>query len=136
MKKTLIVLATAGVLASGGAVAGTAVNHTFGSAAFVPVQYTERHDDRWDDRAATINEREARIRARIQRGLNDGRITNREFQRLSRELAGIEAKEHTFMADGRLSYREDAELKRNLDRLTDNLRAQLRDDDRRVSYNR
>jgi len=38
------------------------------------------------------------------------------------------------MADGRLSYREDAELKRNLDRLADNLRTQLRDEDRRYSY--
>ena len=40
------------------------------------------------------------------------------------------------MADGRLSHREDAELKRNLDRLADNVRAQMRDDDRRYSYNR
>jgi hypothetical protein len=40
------------------------------------------------------------------------------------------------MADGRLNYREDAELKRNLDVLADNVRQQMRDDDRRFSYYR
>ena len=136
MRQTLIVLATAGVLASGGAFAGSAAHHGFGSAASVPVQYSDRYDDRWDDRAVTVNEREARIRARIQHGVNDGRITDREARRLYRELAGIEAKEHTFMADGRLSYRENADLTRSLDRLADNVRVQLRDEDRRVSYAR
>jgi len=134
MKKTLIVLATAGVLASGGAAAGTTIN--YGSAAFVPVQhsqYGDRHDDRWDDRSLNINEREARINARIQRGLRDGRITAPEGRRLYRQLAAIEAKERGFLADGRLNYREEAELKRNLDRLADSVRVQLRDEDR-VSY--
>ena len=137
MRKTLIALATAGLLASGGAIAGTTVqiNHGFGSAAIVPVQYTERHADAWYDRSANINDREARIKARIDRGLNDGRITNREARRLYRELASIEAKERAFKADGRLSYREDRELKRNLDQLAENVRVQLRDDERRYSYN-
>ena len=40
------------------------------------------------------------------------------------------------MVDGRLSYREDADLKRHLDRLADNVRVQLRDEDRRDSYAR
>jgi hypothetical protein len=139
MRKTLIALAAAGVLASGLATAGNTTGHAFGPAAFVPVQYTERHDDRWDnnrwyDRSENINEREARIRARIQRGQNDGRITNREARFLYRQLATIEAKERTFMADGRLSYREEAELKRNLDTLAQNTRLQKRDDNRRYSY--
>ena len=131
MKKTLLFLATASVFASGGAIGGTTINH--GPATFVPVQqsqYGERHDDRWDDRTMNVNEREARIKARIQRGLRDGRITEREARRLSRELAGIEAKERSFLADGRLNYREEAELKRDLDRLADNVRAQVRDKDR------
>jgi hypothetical protein len=114
----------------------------------LPVQYTSNnndyssnnnnrwHDDRWDDRAQNINEREARIRARIERGQNDGRLTDREARNLYRQLNTIEAKERTFMADGRLNYREDAELKRNLDALADNVRAQMRDDARRYSYNR
>lgn len=134
MRNTLIALATASVIASGVAAAGTTTRHDYGSATFVPVQYAERHDDRWDDRAQTINEREARIRARIQRGAQDGRLTGREARMLNRELGSIEARERTYMADGRLSYREDAELKRNLDRLADNLRTQLRDEDRRYSY--
>ncbi|MET0918921.1 MAG: hypothetical protein ABWY07_10935 [Burkholderiales bacterium] len=137
MRSTLIALATAGLLASGGAAAGTApiqVTRNVGSAAVVPVQYSQ-HSDRWDDRSANVNEREARIKARIERGLHDGRITNLEARRLYRELASIEAKERAFRADGRLSYREDAELKSNLDRLAENVRVQLRDDERRYSYN-
>ena len=134
MRKALIVLATTGVLATAGAAAGTTIDH--GSGTFVSVQhsqYGDRHDDRWDDRSMNVNEREARINARIQRGLRDGRITDREGRRLYRELAAIEAKERRFLADGRLNYREEAELKRNLDRLADNVRVQLRDEDR-VSY--
>ena len=141
MRKTLIALATAGVLASGAAMAGNTTGHAFGSAAFVPVQYTQQnndrwHDDRWDDRAQNIDEREARIRARIERGQSIGRLTDREARNLYRQLGVIESKERTFMADGRLSNREDAELKRNLDRLADNVRTQMRDEDRRYSYNR
>jgi len=144
MRKTLLALATAGVLASGAATAAT-TGHDVG-AAFIPVQYSSNnndynnnnrwHDDRWDDRAQNINEREARIRARIQRGQNDGRLTDREARHLYRQLSAIEAKERTFMADGRLNYREDAELKRNLDALADSVRTQMRDEDRRYSYNR
>ena len=143
MRKTLIALATAGVLASGLAAAGNTTGHA-GPAAFVPVQYTQQypqqspdrwHDDRWDDRAQNINEREARIRARIERGQSLGRLTDREARYLARQLNVIEAKERTFMADGRLNYREEAELKRNLDRLADNVRTQMRDNDR-YSYNR
>ena len=146
MRKTLFALAAAGVLASGAATAATN-GHDFGTV-FVPVQYGNNnqyhygnnydrwHDDRWDDRAQNINEREARIRARIQRGQSDGRLTDREARHLYRQLNAIEAKERTFMADGRLNYREDAELKRNLDVLADNVRVQMRDDERRFSYYR
>jgi hypothetical protein len=103
-------------------------------------QYSNDNDrvreERWDDRAQNINEREARIRARIERGHNDGRLTDREAWRLYRQLDAIEAKERAFMADGHLNYREDAELKRNLDVLADNVRQQMRDENRRYSYNR
>jgi len=139
MRSTLIAVATASVLAAGGAAAGTTavqVDHGFGSAAFVQVQYSDRYSDHGYDRSANINEREAQIRARIQRGLNDGRITNREARLLYRQLAAIEAKERAFKADGRLNYREDAELRRNLDQLAENVRVQLRDDERRYSYAR
>ena len=139
MRKTLIALAAAGTLASGAAFAGNTSGHHFGSTAYVPVQQSDRHDwhdDRWDDRAQNIDEREARIRARIERGHNNGRLTDHEARNLYRHLRAIEAKERTFMADGRLSYRENEELKRNLDRLADNVRAQMRDEDRNFSYYR
>ncbi len=132
MRRTLIAIATVGLLASGAAVAGSTsvqLNH----AGFVPVQYS---NDRWDDRAAAINDREAHIRARIERGVNDGRITRFEARRLYRQLASIEAKERSYRADGRLSYREEAQLKRDLDSLAQNVRVQLRDDERSYSYNR
>lgn len=135
MKRTLIAVATAGILASGGAIAGTTVMRDFGSATFIPVQYSNEYDHRWDDRSANVNEREARIRARIEHGLNDGRLTNWEARRLYRELAAVEAKERAYLADGRLNNREQANLNRDLDGLAANVRAQLRDDDRRYSYN-
>lgn len=129
MRSVLIALATTGLLASGASAAGTASypsNHEF-SSGFVAVQYY----DRSDDRLGNINERESRINTRIQRGLNDGRITNREARRLYRELSDIEAKERAFRADGRIDGREAAELNRDLDRLADDVRTQMRDEDRR-----
>ncbi|HET7033447.1 MAG TPA: hypothetical protein VFJ48_10010 [Casimicrobiaceae bacterium] len=140
MKRTLIALAAAGVLASGGALAGTTqITGDFGTAAVVPVQYSNgpqySNGSRWDDRSVNVNERESRIRARIERGIRDGRITRGEARGLYRELASIEATEHAYKSDGRLSYRESAELNRRLDRLADNVRVQVRDEERRYSYN-
>jgi hypothetical protein len=92
------------------------------------VQYDR--SDRWDDRSANIDEREARIKARIQRGIDDGRITDAEARRLHRELRDVEAKERAFRSDGRMGGREEAELNRDLDRLNDNVRRQMRDEQR------
>ena len=119
MKLTVIALAAAGLLAS----------------AVVPAQPYHRddqqrwaqNDDRWDDRAAGVDDREARINARIQRGMNDGRITEGEARRLYRELRDVEAKERAFKNDGRLSRRETDEINRDLDRLTGHVREQIRD---------
>ena len=126
MNKTLIAVAAAGVLASSAALASPIVRADHGTA-FVPAQYS----DRWDDRSVAINEREARINARIQRGIHDGRITEREARRLYRELSDIRAKERAFKSDGRIGRRESEELNRDLDRLADHVRAQLRDEQRR-----
>ncbi|HZQ61584.1 MAG TPA: hypothetical protein VFC24_09565 [Casimicrobiaceae bacterium] len=126
MKTTLIALAAVGVLASSAAGAATTVATTRHDGAFVPVQY------RAEERAATINDREARINARIQRGLRDGRITDREARRLYRELHDIQAKERAFHNNnGRIGPREADELNRDLDRLTEHVRRQLHDEDRR-----
>lgn len=130
MNRMLIALATAGVLASATAVArepaATLRHHDARGATIVAVQY-----DRADERAASINEREARLSARIQRGRRDGRITEREARRLYRELSDIESKERVFGANGRISGREEAELTRDLDRLNGHIRDQIRDEQRR-----
>lgn len=130
MNRMLIALATAGVLASATAVAHepatTLRDHDAQGATIVPVQY-----DRADERARSINEREARLSARIQRGQRDGRITEREARRLYRELSDIEAKERAFGANGRISGREEAQLTRDLDRLNGHIRDQMRDEQRR-----
>ena len=137
MRRTLIALAAAGLLTSGVAAAGSTSVQVYhdGNAAIVPVQYVDQNGNRWYDRSATIDQREAQIRHRIEHGVSDGRITNREARRLYRELASIEATEHSYKSDGRLTYRETAELNRRLDNLASNVRVQMRDDDRRYSYN-
>jgi len=123
MKKTLLALAAAGVVASTGAIAAN--GHDTHGPAFAPVQY---HDgDRWDDHSKSVNEREARINDRIARGIRDGHITEREARSLQRELSQIESKERSYNRDGRLSNRESEELNRDLDRLTDHVRQQIRD---------
>ena len=84
MKLTLIALTAAGALASGAAAAtGVAAQH---DSHFVAAQYQYRAEER----AATINDREARISDRIERGMRDGRITDREAHRLHRELRNIQ----------------------------------------------
>jgi|KBSSwiStaDraftv2_1062776.scaffolds.fasta_scaffold589941_2 hypothetical protein len=127
LKSTLIAVAVGGALASSVAVAGTT------SAGLVPVAYSDQYMSRSDERALNVNEREAHLRARIERGMHDGRITNREARMLLRQLSSIESRERSYMADGRLNRRENDDLVRQLDRLSDNVRAQLRDEDRRYS---
>jgi hypothetical protein len=130
MKRKLFALTTAAMLASGVAFAGGPAGIAHARVTpdgFVAVQYY----DRWDDRTANINEREARLRNRIERGINDGRITRREAHQLFSELSSIEAKERAFRSDGRIGGREGAELNADLDRLADNVRHQLRDEQRR-----
>ncbi|MGE5169516.1 MAG: hypothetical protein ACM3JC_03990 [Rudaea sp.] len=122
-------LTTAGVLASGTALASPVATHErahFARDGFVPAQYYERSDDR----IAEINAREARIRHRIARGIDRGRITDWEARRLYREMSDIEARERAFRADGRLGWRESQELEQDLDRLADDVRYQIRDEQR------
>lgn len=130
MKKTLLALAAAGVLASTGAVAnGTddRVPH------MTPVQYhgnDYRHDERYRegyDRSVSINDREARINEWIQRGIDNGRINQWEARRLQAEMNRIQQKERDYSRDGRLNRRESEELNRDLDRLADHTRQQMRD---------
>src|SRR5512147_1569585 len=100
MKSIVIAVAAAGAIAASGAMAGTTTSGArpeLGSPALVPAQYVYRNDAyRNDDRQAQINEREARIQARIERGLADGRLTEWEARRLQRELNHVQAKERAF----------------------------------------
>ena len=133
MRRTLIALATAGLIVSGAAVANPSAMQSrsveVGTVGFTPVQGYEH--ERWDDRSASIRDREARINRFIEHGIDDGRIDRREARGLYRELEDIRGKERAFLSDGRLDGRERAELNRDLDRLADNVRHQMRDGDRR-----
>ena len=130
MKRTLFIVVASSAIASGVAFAGMP-NVQSGdpsvSARVVPVQYYERSDAR----SASIKEREARINEWIERGLNNGRLRPWQARRLQRELGNIEARANAMEADGRLSGREFAELDRDLDRLANNVRDQIRNEDRR-----
>ena len=130
MKKSLIALATAGILASGVAAADTLVVRTDnGNVRAYAVQHDPRYDNRqWNDgRNFSIDQREANIRDRIQRGLDNGRLNPREARRLMRQLDDIQAKERAFSSDGRLGRREREELHQDLDNLVARLRAEMRD---------
>ena len=141
MKKSLIALATAGVLASAAAAADTFVVRTDdGKVRAYAVQHDQRYDRRWDGddynypndgRNFSIDQRQDNIRNRIQRGIDTGRLNNREARRLLRELNYIESKERAFESDGRLGRRERDQLHQDLDTLASRLRYEARDDDRR-----
>lgn len=136
MKQSLIALATAGILASGVASADSLVLR-FGAdhgRSFYTIQDQQGHDfRRWHDegRQMSVDERQARINARIEHGFQTGALTRRETRQLGRELATVEQKERAFESDGRLNRRERAELHRDLDNVAARLRFERRDNDRR-----
>lgn len=124
-KTTLIALAATGVLASGAAAAAPTAIATHQDWAFAPVQYHA------EQRAANIEDRLSRINERIERGIRDGRITDHEARRLYRELHDVRAKERSYRRDnGRIGPREADDLNRDLDRLAQDVRHQLRDEQR------
>lgn len=135
MKKSLIALATVAVLASGSAAADSFTVRVDGRDArsFVTVQDQGYDFRRWHDegRGMSIDERQARINARIEQGLQTGVLTRREARQLGRQLALTEQKERAFEADGRLNGRERAELQRDLDNVAQRLRFERRDAERR-----
>lgn len=136
MRKSLIALAAVGVLASG-AVAADSFTVRVGerdSGSFVTVQdYRNDFRGRYDEgRRTSIDERQVRINARIEHGLQTGALTRREARRLARQLALTEERERAYEADGRLSGRERAELHRELDVVAQRLRFEQRDAERRT----
>ena len=127
MKRAFILVAASGLLASGAALAAPQGSSSLVDRAFVPVQY----QDRQAERAATFNDRAARIRNRIERGMHDGSITRPEGRRLFRDLDNIQRKERAFRADGRVDRREFDELSADLDRLGARVRQERMDEQRR-----
>ncbi len=128
MKRTFILLAACGLVGTAtlaGAASAQPASHRVGP--FVAVQY----DQRQSERQATIDDREARLRTRIEHGMRDGGITREEGRRLFRDLDGIHRKERAFRADGRLDRREFDELNADLDRLGMRVRHERWDEQRR-----
>ena len=134
MNRTFFAFSVAALFASNAAFAGAPFvsNVRVGSPGFVAVQQY----DRWDDRSANINERESEIRNRIDRGISDGRITRQEAHRLYDELSQIEARERAARGNGRIGGRESREINDDLDRLAEDVRHQMRDDQRREDQRR
>jgi hypothetical protein len=130
-KKSLIAVVVAGALASGAAVAERLTIHVDGQGApLVRVQQYDRDDfRRWYDegRRLDVDDRQARIHDRIQRGFDRGQLTRREVRQLERQLNDVEAKERAYQSDGRLNRRERDDLHQDLDRLADRLRFERRD---------
>ena len=122
MKHGLMMLVTAGLLASGVAAAHDVQRDYFG--------YYERQQQR----DATIAERESRIGFRIHRAGEEGRIRPWEARRLYRELGYVRQKEQAFRADGRMDGREFAELNSDLDRLVGQLRTEAWNTPREYGY--
>lgn len=136
MTKPLIVLTAATLFAVGPAVAAERPSLATGGVVATPVQYESRWpswDGNWrdDGRQMSIDERQARMRDRILRGFEAGRLTRREARRLEQDLDAIESKERAFEHDGRLGPREAAELHDDLDVMRERIRGELRDDQRR-----
>jgi len=135
MKKSLLALATAGMIASGVAAADRFTLYV-DDRGERPVVRVQQYDNDWrgwydDGRRLDVDERQARINERIESGFANGALTRREARQLERQLAVTEEKERAFEADGRVNGRERAELHRDLDTLSQRLRFERRDADRR-----
>jgi len=97
----------------------------------------QRHDadDRWDNngrRAWTpINQRERQLDRRIDAGLRNGGLSQREAYALRVEFNRIARLEAQYRRDG-MSYAERRDLERRFDRLNYRLEAELRDNNNRL----
>jgi hypothetical protein len=131
MRKSLIALATASILVSGAAAAESFTFRVDSQRVpgFVVVQNDDAEWRRWydDGRRFSIDERQAQIHARIQRGTELGQLTRREARQLERQLARTENKERGYEYDGRLNRNERADLHSDLDQLAQRLRFERRD---------
>jgi len=109
-----------------GLIAASALAVTAGAASAQP--YRGDHG-RW----MSINERQANLDRRIDRGLETGQLTRREAWRLRQEFRDITRLEYRYRANG-LSNWERADLDRRFDRLSAQIRWERRDGDREYGY--
>lgn len=82
------------------------------------------------DRWVPINERQAQLDFRIDRGVRNGQLTPREAYRLRTQFDRILRLEARYRRDG-LSRWERGDLDRRMDALAVDIRVARRDDDRR-----
>ena len=82
---------------------------------------------------SSIRDREARLDARIDRGIRDGSLTRSEAMRLRDELRRLEVREDRYRSDG-LSGWERADLDRRFDRLSAQIRFERHDSQDRYGY--
>ncbi len=78
-----------------------------------------------------IRERVHEDQQRIERGLRHGSLTEREAERLNRELAGILHKIDRMRDDGHLDRRERERINHDLDRMDRDISREKRDRERR-----
>ncbi|MGE0663010.1 MAG: hypothetical protein AB7H66_00385 [Hyphomonadaceae bacterium] len=79
----------------------------------------------------SINERQARLDARIDAGVRNGSLTRREAARLRDEFYELVRLERRYRASYGLSYAERRDLDMRFDRLSAQIRYERRDDDNR-----
>jgi predicted nucleic acid-binding Zn-ribbon protein len=94
-----------------------------------------RVDAQQPDNTPGIDNREFRIRDRIEEGVRSGRITEREASRLHRREREIERHEARFKSDGTVTREERRELRDELTALRDDVERMMRND-RRGRYDR
>jgi hypothetical protein len=89
------------------------------------------YEERNTHRQTEIDQRIDRIQARIDRGARYGSLTWRERRELSSELNNIRRLRNNWVRDGRMNRDEFSNLTERLDRLSDRVREEKHDHDRR-----
>lgn len=102
----------------------------------------DRHDEVYDRHTAQqsrhfiqeVNARQDRQMARIEAGVEDGRLTRREYRQLMQEQREIQAMKRHFRADGVIDAREFRRLDRALDVASRNIWGEKHDRQARYAY--
>lgn len=88
------------------------------------------NNPRIEPAALVVDHRESQIRARIEQGLQDGDITQRQARRLNQRARDIERHEANYKADGIFTRSERFQLRRETEQLRNDVERMM-DDDRR-----